>query len=316
MPRRSGLLEFARNCFTSNILVPIPKKLERIEICPIVGTRLGIGCNPELISTQRNVTNSKRHRDIMKPAVHHEGQRTAAALTGIFTAASYNIHQAIGTDRRHDRHRVVQVIKQLEADVIGLQEVDTNPNGDEMFQLDFFARHTGLKAIAGHTMRRRDSDYGNVLMTRHKILEVRNIDLSVPRREPRGAIDVDLEIDGVVVRVIVTHFGLSSRERFYQGDLLIKAVAHRRDAMVVVLSDLNEWHRYGRTSRSITPHFGRSARLRTFPSWMPLFALDRIWVWPENALISTRVHRQAPAALASDHLPITAKITTAACLRS
>ena len=249
----------------------------------------------------------------MKPAVQHERQRNAAAPTNVFTAASYNIHQAIGTDRRHDRDRVIKVIKQLDADVIGLQEVDTNPDGHEMFQLDFFARQTGLKAIAGHTMRRRDSDYGNVLLTREKILDVRNIDLSVPRREPRGAIDVDLEIGGVVVRVIVTHLGLSSRERFYQGDLLVKAVAHRRDTMVVVLSDLNEWHRYGRTSRSIKPHFGRSVRLRTFPSWMPLFALDRIWVWPENALISTRVHRQAPASMASDHLPITAKITTAVC---
>ena len=190
------------------------------------------------------------------------------------------------------------------------------PTATRCFSWIFFARQTGLKAIAGHTMRRRDSDYGNVLLTRHKILDVRSIDLSVPQREPRGAIDVDLEIGGVVVRVIVTHFGLRSRERFYQGDLLVKAVAHRRDAMVVVLSDLNEWHPYGRTSRSIRPHFGRSARLRTFPSWMPILALDRIWVWPENALISTRVHRQAPASRASDHLPITAKITTAVCARS
>jgi endonuclease/exonuclease/phosphatase family metal-dependent hydrolase len=251
----------------------------------------------------------------MQQAGHSRNQPSAVLPENHFTAASYNIHQAIGTDRRHDRHRIVRVIKQLDADVIGLQEVDTNPDGDEMFQLDFFARQTGLKAIAGHTMRRRDSDYGNVLLTRHKIIDVRNIDLSVPRREPRGAIDADLEIAGVAVRVIVTHFGLSSRERFYQGEQLVKAVAHRRDAMVVVLSDLNEWHRYGRTSRSIKTHFGRSVRLRTFPSWMPIFALDRVWVWPENALVSTRVHRQAPAPQASDHLPITATISTAVCAR-
>ena len=249
----------------------------------------------------------------MKSAGQEDGQAGAIPPMTDFTAASYNIHQAIGADGRHDRRRIVQVIKQLQADVIGLQEVDTNPDGDEMYQLDFFARETGLKAIAGRTMRRRDSDYGNVLLTRHKILDVRTIDLSVPRREPRGAIDVDLDIGGVIVRVIVTHFGLSSRERFYQGDQLIKAVGHRRDAMVIVLSDLNEWHPYGRTSRSIKPHFGRSTRLRTFPSWLPLLALDRIWVWPENALVSTRVHRQPPAQVASDHLPITAKITTAVC---
>jgi len=224
-----------------------------------------------------------------------------------FSVASYNIHQAVGADGRRDRGRIATVLKQLEADVIGLQEVDNNSE-EQIFQLDYLARETGLKAIAGPTMRRRDSDYGNVLLTRHRILDVRNIDLSVPRREPRGAIDVDLEIHGRTVRVIVTHLGLSRRERRRQANTLAELVVPKRDRLVIVLSDWNEWRPDGRRSRLRAKPFGKCERLRTFPAWLPLFALDRIWVWPEHALIETRVHRQPPARRASDHLPVKAKI--------
>lgn len=236
------------------------------------------------------------------------GQCSVAQRGGVFSAASYNIHQAVGADGRRDRRRIVKVLRQLDADVIGLQEVDTNANGHEMFQLDYLARETGLKAVAGPTMRRRDSDYGNVLLTRHKILDVRNIDLSVSRREPRGAIDVDLEIGGIGVRVIVTHLGLSGRERRGQVNALGELVSPKLDHLVVVLSDSNEWHPYSRSLQQMARHFGRADRLRTFPSWLPLFALDLIWVWPAQALLETSVHRRAPAKSASDHLPITAKI--------
>ena len=235
---------------------------------------------------------------------------TVAQAPLVFSAASYNIHQGVGADGRRDDRRIVRVLQSLDAGIIGLQEVDSQASGDEMFQLKYLTRETGLKAIAGPTLRRRDSDFGNVLLTRYKILNVRNVDLSVSRREPRGAIDVDLDIGGTIVRVIVTHLGLSGRERRRQTRMLSELVAERRDRMVVVLGDLNEWHPYGRSLRSMARYFGKSARLRTFPSWLPLFALDRIWVWPEQALVETKVHRLAPARSASDHLPIKAKITT------
>jgi len=229
----------------------------------------------------------------------------------LFSAASYNIHQGVGSDGKRDDRRIVRVLQSLDAGIIGLQEVDSEVSGDENFQLKYLTGETDLKAVPGTTMRRRGSDFGNVLLTRYKILAVRNVDLSVSRREPRGAIDVDLDIGGAVVRVIVTHLGLSGRERRRQTHMLSALVSERRDRMVVVLGDLNEWHPYGRSLRSMARHFGTSARLRTFPSRMPLFALDRIWVWPEQALVETRVHRLAPARTASDHLPIKAKITTA-----
>jgi endonuclease/exonuclease/phosphatase family metal-dependent hydrolase len=237
---------------------------------------------------------------------------TVAQAPLIFSAASYNIHQAVGPDGRRDDRRIVQVLQNLDAGIIGLQEVDSQAGGNEdIFQLRYLTRETDFKAVAGPTLRRRGSDFGNVLLTRYKILEVRNVDLSVSRREPRGAIDVDLDIDGTIVRVIVTHLGLSGRERRRQTRTLGGLVSGHRDSMVVVLGDLNEWHPYGRSLRSMARYFGKSARLRTFPSWMPLFALDRIWVWPAQALVETKVHRQAPARSASDHLPIKAKITTA-----
>ncbi len=61
-------------------------------------------------------------------------------------------------------------------------------------------------------MQRRTRHYGNVLLVRSKVLDVRRIDLSVPGRDPRGALDVDLVLDGACVRVVTTHFGLTMAE--------------------------------------------------------------------------------------------------------
>ena len=242
----------------------------------------------------RNVKNI--FNKIFRERFLRKSNPTVAQEPLIFSAASYNIHQGVGPDGRRDDRRIVEVLENLDAGIIGLQEVDSEPSGNENFQLRYLTRESDFKAVAGTTMRRRDSDFGNVLLTRYKILAVRNVDLSVSRREPRGAIDADLDIGGAIVRVIVTHLGLSGPERRRQTNMLSNLVSERRDKMVVVLGDLNEWHPYGRSLRSMARHFGKSARLRTFPSWLPLFALDRIWVWPGQALVETKVHRRTPAA--------------------
>jgi endonuclease/exonuclease/phosphatase family metal-dependent hydrolase len=105
----------------------------------------------------------------------------------LLSVASYNIHQAMDTDGKRDRRRILRVLRDLNADIIGLQEVE----GHEMFQLDYLARESGLNAVAGPTMRRQDKDFGNVLLTRHKVLEVRRVDISVSGGN-RGALSMSI----------------------------------------------------------------------------------------------------------------------------
>ena len=103
--------------------------------------------------------------------------------------ATYNIHACIGADGRYDPDRVVRVLLELNADVVALQEVEQHAVGD-MDLLQFLAAKTGYQAVAGPTLLRDTRDYGNAVLTRLPIVTMQRIDLSLPRREPRGALDV------------------------------------------------------------------------------------------------------------------------------
>src|SRR5690606_23964797 len=222
---------------------------------------------------------------------------------------SYNIHRCIGLDGRHDPERIARVIEELAPDVIGLQEVESRFGGElDIHQLNYLAEETRFHAVAGSTVLREDSHYGNALLTRHNITEVRSYDTSVPGREPRGILDVDLELHGAKLRVLVTHLGLGSRERRRQTRMLLDAVAAHADEPVVVLSDFNEWLPWRLPLRWMHACLGRTPAPNTFPASLPLIALDRIWMKPRANLLTLAPHRSPLARVASDHLPLRAEI--------
>src|SRR5690606_7371943 len=110
--------------------------------------------------------------------------------------ATYNIHRCVGTDGRLDESRVERVLRELDADIIALQEVETVADGG-LDLLARFAHDTGMTAIAGSTMSRAEADYGNALLSRLPVRGSERHDISVARHEPRGAIDAVLEVAGV-----------------------------------------------------------------------------------------------------------------------
>ena len=215
--------------------------------------------------------------------------------------ASYNVHSCSGTDGKKDAGRIAQVIDELGCDTIGLQEVD--------YRLDSIAQQLGMQAIPGLTLARHDGPFGNALLTRRKVLDVRRVGFTYSRREPRNALDVDLEVNGETVRVIVTHLGLWPAERRYQVKKILEMIrATPSSERVIVLGDINEWLPLGRPLRWMNALFGRCPAERSFPSRWPLVALDRVWVRPRHALLALKAHRTPLAELASDHLPVKAII--------
>lgn len=220
--------------------------------------------------------------------------------------ATYNIHGAVGVDQRHDIGRVARVVAELDADVVALQEVESR-HGDAD-PLVFLERQTSLRAVAGPTLLRGVGAYGNALMTRGQFVDVRRIDLSVSGREPRGALDALLDCRGVRLRVLATHLGLRPAERRQQIRALLARLAVARCATTILMGDLNEWFLWGRPLRWLRAEFRATPAPSTFPSRLPLFALDRIWVQPRDSLRSLGVHATATARLASDHLPLLATI--------
>jgi len=224
--------------------------------------------------------------------------------------ASYNIHRCVGSDRRSDVERVAQVIRELKCDTVGLQEVDSRPGPrSDSRQLEFLANATDMQAVAGATIIRHDRDYGNALLTTRRVLDVRRHDLSFQGFEPRGALEVDLEVAGARMRVFVMHLGLLPHERRFQMRKVLALLrALPMDQPVVVLGDTNEWLPLSRPLRWLHGLLGTPPLLRSFPVWAPMFALDRVWVRPRGSLLELQVHRSALARKASDHFPVKAVV--------
>lgn len=217
------------------------------------------------------------------------------------TFATYNIHRCVGRDGRYDPARIRDVIRELDSDVIAVQEIDS-PDRHGLELAHWLGEESKLQVIAGPTLLERRGHHGNAVLTRCRRGEVRLLDLSLPRYEPRGAIDLDLSCDETTVQVIATHLGLRPWERRIQFERLLK----RAGPNCVLLGDFNEWWLWGRPLRCIKAIFGHAPALPTFPSVKPVLALDRIWIRPPASLKQIAVHRTPLSARASDHLPLKA----------
>ncbi len=224
-----------------------------------------------------------------------------------FRLASYNVHRAIGRDRRCEPQRILDVIREIDPDVVALQEVEAHDSGGDM--LAWLARETGMRAIAGTTLRRHDGYYGNGLLTRCEVKAVELVDLSFPKREPRGAIAADLQLDGTgSLRIVATHLGLRPAERREQVERLVQLFTWHEQDRSVLVGDLNEWFLWGRPLKYLHKYFDETPAVPTFPSHMPVFALDRLWTHPGSILRELKAHNSALARVASDHLPLVATL--------
>lgn len=223
--------------------------------------------------------------------------------------ATYNVHDCIGRDGRYDPDRVLTIIRQLDADLIALQELQWEPEV-AMDILQYFASELHYRAVPGPTLLRRNSHYGNAVLTRLPVKNIRRWDLSIPGREPRGAIDLTVDTPCGVLRSIATHLGLLPGERRKQMSRLLEILT-KEGRPAVLFGDLNEWFLWGRPLRWLRTHFGHVPDLATYPSIRPLFALDRIWVKPRELLADLTVHATPLARETSDHLPLRAVLKCA-----
>jgi endonuclease/exonuclease/phosphatase family metal-dependent hydrolase len=223
---------------------------------------------------------------------------------GCLRIASYNVHGCVGCGNVRDAERIAAVIGELGCDTVGLQEV---------YGAAILSEKTGMQLVEGTPHKWHERHVGNALLTTRKVLAVRHHDWSWTGHEPRAALDVDLEVGGETVRVIVTHLGLRPYERRFQVRKILTLLKNTpASERVVVLGDINEWLPLGRPLRWMHELLGRSPAERSFPARWPLFALDRVWVRPRHLLLAFGAHRSPLAALASDHLPVKAIVAAEA----
>lgn len=222
--------------------------------------------------------------------------------------ASYNVHKCVGIDGKFDPLRTSHVIREIGADVIALQEADTR-FGERRGLLDlaWMERETGLLPVPVNGVAKAHGWHGNVVLFREGL--VRDVhQVKLPGLEPRGALITELELeDGNTFRIIAAHLGLLNRSRQQQARMILDILGSREEQPTVLMGDLNEWRLGDRSSlNTLAAVFGLPAAVPSFPSRLPVLALDRIMANRPGLIETVETHDTPLARLASDHLPIKA----------
>jgi len=279
---------------------------------PIRHCRIGVFVSTVCATNELSVTLPYISELRADPALTDQPVADApAAGDNTLTLATYNIHSCFGSDRRFDPDRVAAVIRELDADIVALQEVDAqHRTKGYVDQWAFLADATSYACVPGISLRTHRKVFGNALLTRLPVAQTRLHDISVEGCEPRGLIDVDIAVVGGLLRVLATHLGLRAFERRRQSERIAEIAEPHADALgTVLLGDMNDWRPRSPSIRRITRLFHGARSAFSYPSRLPIFQLDRVLGMGNIRLDDVAAHRSRLARFASDHLPIVATLS-------
>jgi endonuclease/exonuclease/phosphatase family metal-dependent hydrolase len=224
----------------------------------------------------------------------------------VIRVASYNMRKAIGTDRRRKPERTLEVLRELDADVIALQEADRRFGGRaSAIPLRLIEEHSDYKAVPFEARDGSIGWHGNALLVKKDVEIAHKEMLHLPSLEPRGAVLADLKVNGQDLRVVGMHLDLSGLWRRRQAHRILACIQQREATMpTVLMGDLNEWSTHGGCLRDFALHLNFAHCGRSFHTRRPVVQLDRIMVTPELAIAECGVHQSATARKASDHYPV------------
>lgn len=234
---------------------------------------------------------------------------------------SYNIHRAIGIDRRFRPERIVKILSHYNPDIILLQEVDSGaPRSRNLDLAKELAQDLGLPYYAvGHNVTLRKGRYGNATLSRFPILRERNIDLTIDNKKRRGCQHTLINItpdkkSSFKLDVFNLHLGLSARERHKQIQLLSHSKEFRDlgdDHRCILGGDFNDWRSLlypyiadVMNLKCATQYKSGRQAIRTYPSFSPTAGLDRVFYRGKIKFLDSYRCRLRTSKVASDHLPI------------
>ena len=247
---------------------------------------------------------------------------TSMLPSNALRVATYNIHKGVrgvGPKKRLEIHNLGLGIEALDADMVFLQEVrlfnhseakhfaDTKIGWPKQPQADYLAPE-GYEVAYRSNAVTKQGEHGNALLSRWPIGDVGHHDVSDHRFEQRGLLHVPVNWNGTMVHGIVAHLGLMHSSRLRQVERIAAFIAATvpADEPLIIAGDFNDWgEKLDAPMRAMglaraTPN--GAAPLRTFPSMVPVFSLDRIYTRGFRCR-SQFVPRGSNWARMSDHLP-------------
>lgn len=232
---------------------------------------------------------------------------------------SYNIHKCIGgVDRQYQPERTAEVLRNLHADVLLLQEVDAGVSRSQGHQqAELLGDLVGMRYRVWYPNVdvRGGGQYGNAILSRYPLIESANIDLTWRFKKKRSALHGVIRVrhDDVdrTVHVYNMHLGLARFERKIQLEKFLDchpfANVHH-ETPIVVGGDINDV--YGKLGELLRPagFRGIARRPATFPAWAPVRPLDAIFVRGNVDFLKLSRCESDLARKASDHRPLVADV--------
>jgi endonuclease/exonuclease/phosphatase family metal-dependent hydrolase len=249
--------------------------------------------------------------------------------------ATYNIHAGAGQDNVFDLDRTAAEISSLNADVVGLQEVDVHWDarsqwrdtlqelGSRLHMQVAFAPIYDLDPPAAGQPRRQ---YGVALLSRHPIVARTNhaitrLSTQAPGSPPAlapGFLEAVVQIGGARTHVYVTHLdyrGDPTVRRLQVADTLRILAQDRPGARQLLLGDLNAepaapelaplWQSLRDAWEQAPDASGAGL---TYPAATPTKRIDYVTASPNIAIVSAVAPADDLARIASDHRPVVATV--------
>ncbi|KUO51530.1 MAG: endonuclease [Sphingomonadales bacterium BRH_c3] len=224
------------------------------------------------------------------------------------TFASYNIHKAVGLDGNRDPDRIIAVLREMDADIIALQEADRRFGQRASVLPRALLDDTHWRPLAVAERPRSLGWHGNALLVRREIDCTLAEPLDLPTLEPRGAALGELVVEGRSLRILGAHLDLSGLRRRDQIHAMLKQCAGRLAMPTVIMGDFNQWGRLTGAMQAFGVGWQQITPGPSYPARRPVAPLDRIVATPHWDYIDSGVHHSALAAQASDHLPVWARL--------
>lgn len=212
---------------------------------------------------------------------------------------SYNIRIGVGMDITTNLERPAEIIKRINPDYVGLQEVDSvTERTGWIDQAKELGRLTGMYPIFAPAIERSKGLYGIAALVKEKPIAIRNIQL--PGEEELRTF-LMLEYNDYIL--CNTHFSLRSNSR-KKAIVMIENIIKNCNKPIILTGDFNmrplseECQLMGENWVLLS-----DSTVKTFPSDCPRVTLDYIWGCKGYEYHVTRAE-VIKDSIASDHLPL------------
>jgi endonuclease/exonuclease/phosphatase family metal-dependent hydrolase len=225
---------------------------------------------------------------------------------------TYNIHKGVGSDRRYRLERIIDVVQEQNPDLVCLQEVDRNVRRSRFHdQPALLAERLGVAAhLYQLNVPHREGGYGNLILSRWTFRSQQQVSIRHRLRKPRGAQLVVVETPEGPLHLVNWHLGLREKERLWQTSHLLSHRVFLESAHLptIIAGDSNDWRNILGKHHFVRHGFHQATaparRFRSFPSFLALAALDKVFYRGEIHVRHAGIVRSRLARRASDHLPL------------